>query len=946
MKTFNSQIKQLVEEIEDPMGASDIEGWPEGEFYNPEINPPLERDPDVENQQIPGISHAKYHALIAKTWRTGHPLLIYGRPGVGKSFKVKEFSQQLAERGMPQADNPDEGRIFVNFTTANEREQAEILKNPGKYFVLIDVRAASFEASDFVGLPVYSEDDDFDDPPSDVITDAEGNSTVQDTERLRTIKYKWAYLATQPDAAGFLFLDEVNQADAEVLSAMFMIVLDKIIFDEPISENIRVIAAGNLIDHDPTSENAPIPKALSRRFQQGGVASLIANPTEWLQWAAKNGIHPAIMSFVMSSKQKNFYRRAEGENDRFPDPDSLTALSKYLYSIDKKAQNFRQTIQEYDRVARAVTGSGWAIDFIEYIKGRSYDDTFGKGDMQKLAPHEKWSTTFLVQQALINILKRDPKLTKDDTLSEIQFLSSWIKTAPEQIRDAFKLMLDNVDNEEVQESIELMRVKSKEIKEAEKIKGNKTIQSMMQSVAGYASEYQQYSNDTEDTNLLTVNHETLMQTLEHGWDSKDPVLVYGDPGIGKSWAIKKFAEKKAKELGLPFAPLHSWSSKGDRLRVARNPGKYFIFLDVRVASLTPTDFMGLPKVFNTKSPYLMTQKFFWVWAVTQPNAIGLLFFDEINQTDKQVLKAMYSIINPSDKFIFDRHISEDIMVVAAGNLQSQEMSADRLPLPQALNRRFKAGTIVLDLDPKEWIAWAKRQEGQNRIHPAVLHFIEAQENPGQFIFQRTTGEDEPDLTPDTLRTFSQNLYDADQQFKNRKAQGMDDEQNSAQLVADYELSAQTQIPMEWGEQFLDYLFKYKKLKWTDIIQKSPYFKDPKTLRQASKTDKTILDTMLVAGPYLRDKIEKMYKLDPKFNDSLIQQRATEVINVLSNYGEGAFATFISYVKRTGNFESFKTFMKGIMGKNSTFPPEVKQKASDVWKKVVIFTQKAKIGDDV
>lgn len=908
MKTFNQTIKLITEEEEDfdPMASGDISGAEHvNKFYHPTSHHALEKDPDLPNQNMPAINHAEYRAHLHRIWEQKFSMLIYGRPGVGKSFQVEDFMKELADRGIPKKSDPSEKREFQVFNKADPQKQRDILRNPGDYVVLVDVRAASFEPSDFIGIPTYDDEGQY-------TVDRDNPATEDDMEHLRTVKYKWAYLVTHPDTSGMLFLDEVNQAEPDVLSAMFMVVLDRVIFDQPISDNVAVMAAGNLVEHDEKSENLPIPKALSRRFQQGGVATLVADPDEWLEWAAKDGVHPAILSFVMSNKSKAFYTRPEGDNDRFPDPDSLRALSKYMYNIDHRIFDYTQTLKEYDRVARSVVGHGWATDFLVFLKGKEPDKLMKLNNLKNLPAHEKWMVTHFLQKSVTEAYIRDPLLKEEETLGILKYAAEAIKGLPQQMGQSFSHLIQNHRNEKVQEGYMMMKTKLDEVKKAKPVELGvyRTIEQGLQ----YTSEFEKYSNESEETNLLQVNHKNLIETLEHGWEERDPVLVYGDPGIGKSWAVKQFAKTKAKELDLPFVDLNIQANQSERMKAARSPGKVFLFLDVRVAAMTPADFMGLPQVFDAKTPYLLTQKYFWAWAVTQPNAIGILFFDEINQAQKQVLKAMYSVINPSDRFIFDRHMSEDIMVIGAGNLASQESVAERDPLPAALNRRFKAGTVVLKLDANEWLEWARNQDGENKIHPVILHFISSRDNPYNYIFNRSEGENEPDLTPDTLRTLSSNLYYLERKFDERQAEGMKLEENIQQFTKDWRAVVKVAIPMWWGSEFLDFLFKYKRINWDDLVQKSKYFGDPIEMRKKAKElgDESLLDLLMTAMPFLQSKMKLIQQKDPGYKHPKTRQRVKEMIEVFSNFNLSNTATFVSYLDRTGTRDAFQTFLTPIL----------------------------------
>ena len=113
-----------------------------------------------------------------------HSVVIYGRPGVGKSAIIKKVAKEIAS---------ELGREFVDFNAAYSRskdDMVEIFNNPEKYYCFIDIRAGMYEAYEFKGIP----------RPSEKI---EGTSDSLDM--------LWIRILTMPGSAGFLFLDEINK---------------------------------------------------------------------------------------------------------------------------------------------------------------------------------------------------------------------------------------------------------------------------------------------------------------------------------------------------------------------------------------------------------------------------------------------------------------------------------------------------------------------------------------------------------------------------------------------------------------------------------------------------------------------------------------------------------------------------------------------------------------
>ena len=74
-------------------------------------------------------------------------VLLLGAPGIGKSETVREVAQEIARR---------EGKEFIEYSddVANE-----ILRNPEKYFLLVDFRLSEVEPADLIGIPRVQEID-------------------------------------------------------------------------------------------------------------------------------------------------------------------------------------------------------------------------------------------------------------------------------------------------------------------------------------------------------------------------------------------------------------------------------------------------------------------------------------------------------------------------------------------------------------------------------------------------------------------------------------------------------------------------------------------------------------------------------------------------------------------------------------------------------------------
>ena len=153
--------------------------------------------------------------------------------------------------------------------------KSSIVKQVAEEFKMYfhSVRLSQCEVGDIKGLPYLNEED-------------------RKTEFLKP--YWWP---TDQDSSGILFFDELNRASKDVLQAVFEICLDRRLDGEPLPAGWRVVAAINATDDYDVVELDPA--LLDRWFY------IDFDPThkEWISWATKSGIHPAIVDFIAQNSE-------------------------------------------------------------------------------------------------------------------------------------------------------------------------------------------------------------------------------------------------------------------------------------------------------------------------------------------------------------------------------------------------------------------------------------------------------------------------------------------------------------------------------------------------------------------------------------------------------------------------------------------------------------------
>ncbi len=159
--------------------------------------------------------------------------------------------------------------------------------------------------------------------------------------------------------------------------------------------------------------------------------------------------------------------------------------------------------------------------------------------------------------------------------------------------------------------------------------------------------------------------------------ARQPVFVWGPPGVGKSSIIAQLA--KALNLSLR---------------------------DIRALLLDPVDLRGLPYVAEGRSK----------WAIPEflpADGAGILFLDELNAAPAMVQAAFYQLV--LDRRLGEYMLPDDWVIIAAGNRDGDRAHTNRMPTP--LRNRFVH--LDFEVDSQEWSEWAIG----TGIRPEVIAFI-------------------------------------------------------------------------------------------------------------------------------------------------------------------------------------------------------------------------------
>jgi hypothetical protein len=175
-------------------------------------------------------------------------------------------------------------------------------------------------------------------------------------------------------------------------------------------------------------------------------------------------------------------------------------------------------------------------------------------------------------------------------------------------------------------------------------------------------------------------------------DAKQPVMLHGSPGVGKSDVVRQVAAQRGIEM-----------------------------IDLRLSQLDPVDLRGVPSVSDGKTRW-NTPDFL------PTEGKGILFLDEINSAPQATQAAAYQLV--LDRRLGDYVMPDGWAIIAAGNRATDRAIVNQMST--ALKNRL--AHLNYEVNNDDWCEWALNNDiaievlGFIRFKPTALNEFEQRNN--------------------------------------------------------------------------------------------------------------------------------------------------------------------------------------------------------------------------
>lgn len=307
------------------------------------------------------------------------------------------------------------------------------------------------------------------------------------------------------------------------------------------------------------------------------------------------------------------------------------------------------------------------------------------------------------------------------------------------------------------------------------------------------------SNNALNSLELTIPQTKNLLTLF--FMTKQPVFLWGPPGIGKSEVVEEIGRDTSRKIidvrlaqydptdirGIPFFDMSTgqmrWAKPSDFPAIVNEA----VIAELTRAVAEAKDTLELARAEATANPTadsLLTRNTATTQLKNAEAALNaaeiahsfqnaILFLDEMVSAPPTVQGAAYQLV--LNRKIGEYTLPDNVVLVAAGNRESDKGVTYKMPSPLA--NRFAHVEMIMSTEA--WLEWATL----NNVNPAIVGFISAHKDRLFTFDAKKVANEKAFATPRSWAKCSSNLNKLDEQFKAGKINKSQYETMLVQVIA-------------------------------------------------------------------------------------------------------------------------------------------------------------------
>ncbi len=197
-----------------------------------------------------------------------------------------------------------------------------------------------------------------------------GGYPVPDPAEQRMVYYRPKFIPPAEVPEGYdgvvWFLDESNRAHPTVIQTLFQIITDKKCGEHSLPQRTYILLAGNLGEEDSTTITDFDDSALDGRL---AVFQLKPSAEDWLRWAHRERIHPAILHYISLFPEKLWDEQNINPNPRGWHQASQAMSVSYGLKDEDELRRYlsEKSSTTLEKVIVSLVGHVAGADFISQV---------------------------------------------------------------------------------------------------------------------------------------------------------------------------------------------------------------------------------------------------------------------------------------------------------------------------------------------------------------------------------------------------------------------------------------------------------------------------------------------------------------------------------------------------------------------------------------------------